>query len=415
VVGRRKSQVPTRQEIIDLLDDARRRRAKPELPLGMHKADLHGLDLRGANLTGADLRGANLTGAHLGGARLTGADLTGAGLGGAGLGSAYLRGAHLRLANLAFADLTGADLTGADLTEADPIGAHFQGADLAGANLRGAHVTRADLTGADLRGADLRGAYLTEADLAGANLTGADLAGSHLGFSILANVDLSGIRNLARVVHAGPTEIGTNTLERTAAGLATQPASQRNEVFDFLRKAGVRDDLLTLVRSWIGNPIEFYSCFISYSHADKEFARLLYDTLQGRGIRCWLDEHQLLPGDNIADAVDRGIRLWDKVLICCSKTALTSWWVDDELEKAFEKERRLQKERGKKTELVIPLDLDGFLFKWDDGKAAKLLERYAPSFTGWGDTKLFGQQVDQVIKALRSDAGAREEPPSSKL
>ncbi len=46
-------------------------------------------------------------------------------------------------------------------------------------------------------------------------------------------------------------------------------------------------------------PIEFYSCFVSYSHADKSFARRLYDTLQGRGIRCWLDEHELLPGDDI--------------------------------------------------------------------------------------------------------------------
>jgi hypothetical protein len=46
--------------------------------------------------------------------------------------------------------------------------------------------------------------------------------------------------------------------------------------------------MLALVRSWIAKPIEFYSCFISYSHADREFARLLYDTLQGRGVRCWL-------------------------------------------------------------------------------------------------------------------------------
>jgi hypothetical protein len=29
---------------------------------------------------------------------------------------------------------------------------------------------------------------------------------------------------------------------------------------------------------------------------DKLFARRLHDTLQGRGIRCWLDEKQMLPG-----------------------------------------------------------------------------------------------------------------------
>ena len=41
--------------------------------------------------------------------------------------------------------------------------------------------------------------------------------------------------------------------------------------------------------------------------------------LQSGGIRCWLDERQLLPGDDIYDMVDRGIRLWDKVLLCCSE------------------------------------------------------------------------------------------------
>jgi hypothetical protein len=77
--------------------------------------------------------------------------------------------------------------------------------------------------------------------------------------------------------------------------------------------------------SHLNDPIQFYLCFISYNHTDKAFARRLYDALQGRGIRCWLDEKQLLPGDDIYDQVDRGIRLWDKVLLCCSKASLTSW------------------------------------------------------------------------------------------
>jgi hypothetical protein len=61
----------------------------------------------------------------------------------------------------------------------------------------------------------------------------------------------------------------------------------------------------------LNQPSRFYSCFISYSHEDKAFARLLHDRLQGQGIRCWLDEHQLLPGDDLHEGIDRGIRLWD--------------------------------------------------------------------------------------------------------
>jgi hypothetical protein len=54
---------------------------------------------------------------------------------------------------------------------------------------------------------------------------------------------------------------------------------------------------------------------------------LLHDRLQGPGIRCWLDDHQLLPGQDTYYEIDRGIRLWDKVLLCASKASLANWWV----------------------------------------------------------------------------------------
>jgi len=60
-------------------------------------------------------------------------------------------------------------------------------------------------------------------------------------------------------------------------------------------------------------------CCTGYAHEDKLFARRLHDALQGRGVRCWLDEKQMLPGDDIYEQVDRGIRLRDKVLLCCSR------------------------------------------------------------------------------------------------
>jgi len=86
----------------------------------------------------------------------------------------------------------------------------------------------------------------------------------------------------------------------------------------FLRGVGMPDPFIQNIRALVSAmaPIQFYSCFISYSHEDKPFARRLHDTLQGQGIRCWLDEKQILPGDDIYEHVDRGIRLWDKVLLC---------------------------------------------------------------------------------------------------
>jgi hypothetical protein len=180
----------------------------------------------------------------------------------------------------------------------------------------------------------------------------------------------------------------------------------------------VPEELIRYLPSFLNQPIQFYSCFISYSHEDKAFARLLHDRLQGQGIRCWLDEHQLLPGDDLHDRVDQGIRLWDKVLLCATKSSLTSWWVDGEINRAFQKEAQIMKERQKKALALIPLNLDGSLFSADyqSGKKAEITSRVAANFVGWEkDHALFDRELEKVIRALRTDDAGREKPPPPKL
>jgi hypothetical protein len=104
------------------------------------------------------------------------------------------------------------------------------------------------------------------------------------------------------------------------------------------------------------------------------------------------------------------------VLLCCSQASLNSWWVDTEINKAFEKERRLMKEREAKVLALIPLDLDGFLFKWTGGKADEVRSRLAADFTGWKRShKKFEREFKHVVRALRADDRARESPPTAKL
>jgi TIR domain/Trypsin-like peptidase domain len=163
------------------------------------------------------------------------------------------------------------------------------------------------------------------------------------------------------------------------------------------------------------NP-NYFSVFISYSHADSIFANRLYNSLQARGIRAWLDEKQMHPGDDIYEEVQKGIQLWDKLLLCASKASLTSWWVDSEIDRVFEKERNLFKERNVKVRALIPLQLDDFLLtQWESGKAQEVKSRIAADFRRWEDQKEFETKFDFLVSALRADAGAREAPPVSKI
>ena len=74
--------------------------------------------------------------------------------------------------------------------------------------------------------------------------------------------------------------------------------------------------------------------------------------------------------------------------------------------------------RRKKVLVLIPLDLDGFLFSADyqSGKKAEITSRVAADFVGWEkDHALFDRELEKVIRALRMGEGSREKPPPAKL
>ncbi len=210
-------------------------------------------------------------------------------------------------ADLQHAGLEGADLEGVSLKGVNLGFARLITADLSYAHFSNAHLDYANLVGTILEGARLDGASLIEANVANARFEDASLVGTKLenarfGWTAMVGIDLSQSDGLETVFHVAPSGIATSTLELTAEGLA-KDASRQGEIEAFYRGAGVTEHLIEYYRSRIGQPIEFYSCFISYSHKDKLFAHRLYDQLQVRGMRCWLDEHDMKPGDRILDAV----------------------------------------------------------------------------------------------------------------
>src|SRR5207245_2808949 len=94
-----------------------------------------------------------------------------------------------------------------------------------------------------------------------------DLTTSYYARTIFAEVDLSTVKGLETVRHRSPCTVGIDTLYMSKGKI---PAA-------FLRGCGVPDGLITYLPSLIGakEASLFYSCFISYSHRDEEFANRL--------------------------------------------------------------------------------------------------------------------------------------------
>ena len=102
----------------------------------------------------------------------------------------------------------------------------------------------------------------------------------------------------------------------------------------FLRGCGVPDIFIEYIDSLTRKPIQYYSCFISYSTKDQDFAERLYNDLQGFGVRCWFAPHEIRGGKKLSDQIDDAIRRYDKLLLILSSNSMTSEWVKTEIAKA---------------------------------------------------------------------------------
>jgi uncharacterized protein YjbI with pentapeptide repeats len=355
-------------------------------------ANLFGADLIGAKLIRAQLSRANLVRAKLSdadlseakliGANLSGADLSDANLSDANFGAAILSGADLVRANLISAKLSSADLSDADLSLANLTCADLLRAKLIGAKLIRAKLIQANL-GANLSGANLTGAQLSDANLFGAKLIGANLSGAVLSDTIFGNVNLSGVIGLETCRHLGPSTIDHRTIEKSGQ----LPLS-------FLRGVGLPDRLINYLPSVFDQAIQYFSCFISYSAIDEEFAKRINSDLQNSGVRCWFAPHDLPIGEGILEGIDAAIRVRDKVLLILSEHSIRSGWVKDEVNTGFEEERK----RGQNV--LFPVRLDDTVMTTNEAWAAKLRAKNIGDFRRWKDHDAYKQSFERVVRDL---------------
>src|SRR5437016_6241680 len=177
------------------------------------------------------------------------------------LREANVAGMNLRGIELQFADLAQANLERTDLSYANFASSFLRGVNLYGATLRGASLSQALLVNANLRETSL-----FQTNLTAALLSYADMSNAEMGMTVLAALDLSAVIGLDTIKHIARSTVDIDTIYESTGNIP--------EVF--LRGCGLPDDFIIYMRSLVDKPIEFNSCFISYSSKDQDFAQCLY-------------------------------------------------------------------------------------------------------------------------------------------
>ncbi|HEX6292948.1 MAG TPA: toll/interleukin-1 receptor domain-containing protein [Herpetosiphonaceae bacterium] len=303
---------------------------------------------------------------------------------------AHFEGANFHGVDLSEANLYAAILDDANLQDAILYGANLRGVSFRDAKLQGALVQKVDLTESHLIRTNFYRADLCGVNLSPSLLSDVQMKRAKIGGTIFANVDLRDIHGLDTLYHVSPSHIGIETLYKSRG--------QIPEVF--LRGCGVPDSMIEYARSLVAaeRPIDYYSCFISYSSHDDALAERLYADLQAKGVRCWLAPHDLTPGEVIVRGIDEAIRLHDKVVLLLSEAAVLSPWVKYEVDLAC------TCEAGEGRTMLYPLRLDDAVLTTAQDWAVMLRKgRHIGDFRQWKDHNAYQAMFARLLRDLKAE------------
>jgi len=154
--------------------------------------------------------------------------------------------------------------------------------------------------------------------------------------------------------------------------------------------------LAAFAESTPATPLES-SCFISYSSKDATFAEQLHADLEKAGVRCWFAPHDLPIGAKIRTGIDRAISEYDRVVLILSANAISSPWVEKEVETAFEREAATDRT------ILVPLRLDAAIMHAREGWAADIRrQRNIGDFTAWQDRPSYAAALSRLLESLNT-------------
>ncbi|MBV8382055.1 MAG: toll/interleukin-1 receptor domain-containing protein [Planctomycetaceae bacterium] len=295
-------------------------------------------------------------------------------------------------------DLVGVRLDRARLDGARLSGVSLVGARLVGARLDGVGLDRARLDGARLDGASLVSASLVSASLVGASLVGASLDGATCRGTVFADVDLSEVEGLESVQHLGPSHISTDTLFRSKGRIPKV----------FLQGCGVPDILITYLPDLISalEPIQFHSCFISYSTKDEEFAKRIHLRMRDKRLQVWFAPEDMKAGHYHDEQIERAIQVHDKLLLVLSESSMASTWVRREIREARQTEEREARRKLFPIRLVSMEAIQGWQCvdpRTGQDYAEEVLRYHIPDFSRWKDHDTFEAAFARLLRDLKAE------------
>src|SRR5213593_4840439 len=103
-------------------------------------------------------------------------------------------------------------------------------------------------------------------------------------------------------------------------------------------------------------------------------------------------------GDKFRTRINDAIRIHDKLMVVLSEHSIKSAWVEDEVEAAFERERR------DGTKVLFPSRLDDAVMDSEAAWAASIRRtRHIGDFSKWKDHDEYQKALARLIRDLQAD------------
>jgi len=152
----------------------------------------------------------------------------------------------------------------------------------------------------------------------------------------------------------------------------------------------------------------YYSCYLSYSSKDEDFARRLYSRLRDAKVQVWIWSENIKAGEEIQPQMETAIRAHDKLLVVLSEASLRSEWVMKEVREAQKAERQSGKRKLFPVRLVDfkTLDAVASLSPKSDEIPKELAKYFIPDFSNWKDHDQFEAAFSRLLADLRTESPA---------